>query len=150
MIMFGIFLCWPTQLNVDEVTPVALSWVFFPRDQFSMLLYVTHHDKSRLCHQKSKFVLFSHEILCCKTFQMTYYLFIYDVPNRSCVILKYSRVENYGENVTKFGKHASLATHTYSKTIRMQVFLRYITLMPSTLNATPCKAVKIMTVPPFF
>jgi len=24
-----------------------------------------------------------------------YYLFIYDVPNRSCVILKYSSVENY-------------------------------------------------------
>src|SRR6218665_1262327 len=30
--------------------------------------------KVGFCRQKSKFVLFSHEILCCKTFQMTYYL----------------------------------------------------------------------------
>ena len=51
--------------------------------------------KSRFCRQKSKLVLFSHEILCCEAFQMTYYLFIYDVPNRSCVTLKYSSVGNY-------------------------------------------------------
>src|SRR6218665_868146 len=71
--------------------------------------------KVDFCCQKSKFVLFSHEILCCKTFQMTYYLFIYDVPNRSYVILKYSNVENYIWRTTqsKFGKYASLATHTY-------------------------------------
>jgi len=35
---------------------------------------VTHHVKSRLCRQKSKFVLFSHTILWCKTFRMSYYL----------------------------------------------------------------------------
>ena|SRR6218665_1181477 len=77
--------------------------------------------KVGFCRQKSNFVLFSHEILCCKTFQMTYYLFIYDVPNRSCVILKYSGVENYfwRKTQSKIGKYASLAMHTYSKTIRM-------------------------------
>src|SRR6218665_1744276 len=74
---------------------------------------VTHHVKSRLLSPKSKFVLFSHEILCCKTFQMTYYSFIYDIPNRSCVILKYSSVENYfwRKMQSKFGKYASLAEH---------------------------------------
>src|SRR6218665_1663455 len=91
----------------------------------------------------------------CKTFQMTYYLFIYDVPNRSYVTLKYSSVGNYfwRKTQSKFGKYASLATHTYSKTTRMQAifvyqsfcllrykdqtlaFLSIITLMPSTLNA---------------
>src|SRR6218665_3890698 len=30
--------------------------------------------KVGFCRQKSKFVLFSHEILCCKTFQTIYYL----------------------------------------------------------------------------
>src|SRR6218665_1809462 len=75
------------------------------------------------CRQKSKFVLFSHEILCCKTFQMTYYLFIYDVPNRSCVTLKYSSFGNYfwrKRNKSLASRaYASLATHTYSKTTRM-------------------------------
>src|SRR6218665_1489350 len=81
-------------------------------------------SKVGFCRQKSKLVLFSHEILCCKTFQMTYYLFIYDVPNRSCVILKYTSVENYfwRKTQSKLGKYASLAMHTYSKTIRMQAF----------------------------
>jgi len=51
--------------------------------------------KVGFCRQKSKFVLLSHEILRCKTFQMTYYLYMYDVPSRSCVMLKYSSVENY-------------------------------------------------------
>src|SRR6218665_3555441 len=89
---------------------------------FSPFLYVTHHFKSR---QKSKLVLFSHEILCCKTFQMTYYLFIYDVPNRSCVTLKYSSVGNYfwRKTQSKFDKYASLATHNYSKTTRMSIFV---------------------------
>jgi len=43
------------------------------------------------------------------------------------VILKYSSVENYFWRKTqlKFGKHASLATHTYSKTIRMQAIFFY-------------------------
>jgi len=52
---------------------------------------------------------------------MTYYLFIYDVPNRSYVTLKYSSVGNYfwRKTQSKFDKYASLATHTYSKTIRM-------------------------------
>src|SRR6218665_841919 len=58
-------------------------------------LDISHNSKRRLCRQKSKFVLFPHEIIRCKTFQMTYYLFIYDVPNRSCVILKCSSVQNY-------------------------------------------------------
>src|SRR6218665_3921577 len=115
--------------------------------------------KIGFCRQKSKFVLFFHDILCCKTFQMTYYLFIYDVPNRSCVILKYSSVENYiwRKTQSKFGKYAFLAMLTDNKAIRMQAIffyqsfylLRYkdqtlaflsiycITLMPSTLNATP-------------
>src|SRR6218665_3316140 len=80
-------------------------------------------SKVGFCRQKSKLVLFSHEILCCKTFQMTYYLFIYDVPNRSCVTLKYSRVGNYfwRKTQSKFGKCASLETHTYSKTTRTAV-----------------------------
>src|SRR6218665_4156143 len=74
-------------------------------------------SKVDFCRQKSKFVLFSHEIVCCKTFQMTYYLFIYDIPNRSCVILKYSSVKNYIWRITqsKFGNCVSLAMHTYSK-----------------------------------
>src|SRR6218665_136502 len=74
-------------------------------------------SKIPFCHQKSKLVLFSHGILCCKTFQMTYYIFIYDVPNRSYVTLKYSSVGNYFWRKTqlKFGKYASLTTHTYSK-----------------------------------
>jgi len=29
------------------------------------------------------------------TYYLFIYLFIFDVPNRSCVILKYSSVENY-------------------------------------------------------
>ena len=68
------------------------------------MLYVTH--QVGFSRQKSKFVLFSHEILWSKTFQMTYYLFIYDVPNRSYVILKYSSVENYfwRKMQSKFGK----------------------------------------------
>ena len=78
-------------------------------------------SKVGFCCQKSKLVLFFHEILCCKTFQMTYYLFMHDVPNRSCVTLKYSSVGNYfwRKTQSKFGKYASLATHTYSKTTRM-------------------------------
>ena len=78
-------------------------------------------SKVGFCRQKSKLVLFFHEILCCKTFQMTYYLFIYDVPNSSCVTLKYSSVGNYfwRKTQSKFGKYASLATHAYSKTTRM-------------------------------
>src|SRR6218665_66616 len=77
-------------------------------------------SKVGFCRHKSKLVLFSHEILCCKTFQMTYYLFIYDVPNRNCVTLKYSSVGNYfcRKTQSKFGKYASLAMHTYSKTTR--------------------------------
>jgi len=69
--------------------------------------------KVGFCRQKSKFVLFSLEILCCKTFKMSYYLFIYNVPNGSCVILKYSSVENYlwRKTQSKFGKYASLAMH---------------------------------------
>src|SRR6218665_741759 len=84
-------------------------------------------SKVGFCRQKSKLVLFSHEILCCKTFQMTYYFFIYDVPNRSGVILKYSSVENdfWRKTQSKFGKYASLAEHTYSKTIRMQAIVFY-------------------------
>src|SRR6218665_1971489 len=83
--------------------------------------------KIGFCRQKSKFLLFSHEILCCKTFQMTYYLFIYDVPNRSRVILKYSSVENYiwRKMQSIFGKYASIATLTYNKAIRMQVIFFY-------------------------
>src|SRR6218665_533083 len=83
--------------------------------------------KVGFCRQKSKFVLFFHEILCCKTFQMTYYLSIYDVPNRSCVVFKYSGVENYfwRKTQSKFGKYASLATHIYSKTIRIQLIFFY-------------------------
>jgi len=78
-------------------------------------------SKVGFCRQKSKLVLFSHEILCCKTFQMTYYLFISDIPNWSCVTLKYSSVGNYFWRKTqlKFGKYASLATPTCSKTTRM-------------------------------
>src|SRR6218665_18879 len=84
-------------------------------------------SKVGFCRQKSKLVLFSHEILCCKTFQITYYLFIYDFPNRSCVTLKYSSVGNYfwRKTQSKFGKCASLATHTYSKTTRMQAIFVY-------------------------
>jgi len=54
---------------------------------------------------------------------MTYYLFINNVPNRNCVIIKYSSVENYiwRKMQLKFGKYASLATHTYSKAIRVYV-----------------------------
>src|SRR6218665_623134 len=84
-------------------------------------------SKLGYCRQKSKLVLFSHEILCYKTFQMTYYLIIYDVPNRSCVTLKYSSVGNYfwRKMQSKFGKCASLATHTYSKTTRMWAIFVY-------------------------
>src|SRR6218665_1852054 len=68
-------------------------------------------------------LVFANEKACCKTYQMTYYLFIYDVPKRSCVILKYSSVENciWRKTQSKFGKYASLATLTYSrpKAIRM-------------------------------
>src|SRR6218665_2597701 len=87
-------------------------------------------SKVGFCRQKSKFVLFSLEILRCKTFQMTYYLFIYDVPNRSCVILKYSSVENYfwRKTQSKFGKYASLTMHTCSKTTRMEVIFVYQSL----------------------
>jgi len=78
----------------------------------------TGRAKVSFSRKKSKFVLFSHEILLCKSFQMTYYLFISDVPNRSCVILKYSSLGNYiwRKMQSKFGKYmyASLATHTYS------------------------------------
>ena len=58
---------------------------------------------------------------------MTYYLFIYDVHNMSCVILKYSSVENYiwRKTQSKFGKYASLATLTYDKAVRMQVIFFY-------------------------
>jgi len=90
--------------------------------------YVTQNGKSWIllakigfCRQKSKFLLFSHEILRYKKFQMTYYLFIYDIPNRCCVIFKYSIVENYilRKTQSKFGKYAPLATLNYSKAIRM-------------------------------
>jgi len=78
--------------------------------KYARSIYVTHHGKSRLCRQKSKYVLFSQEIRHCKIFQMTYYLFIYGVPNRSCVILKYCSVENYiwRKTQSKFGKYPSL------------------------------------------
>src|SRR6218665_3671228 len=58
---------------------------------------------------------------------MIYYLFIYDVPNRSCVTLKYSSVGNYfwRKTQSKFGKYASLAMHTYSKTTRMEAIFVY-------------------------
>ena len=58
---------------------------------------------------------------------MTYYLFIYDFPNRNCVILKYSSVENYfwRKTQSKFGKYASLAMHTNGKTTRMQAIFFY-------------------------
>jgi len=38
---------------------------------------------------------------------MTYHLYIYDVPNMSCVILKYSSVENniWRKTQSKFGKY---------------------------------------------
>ena len=55
---------------------------------------------------------------------MTYYLFIYDIPNRSCVTLKYTSVKNYFWRKTqpRFDKYA---THTYSKTTRMEAILVY-------------------------
>src|SRR6218665_854852 len=54
---------------------------------------------------------------------VTYYLFIYDVPNMSFVTLKYSSVGNYfwRKMQSKFGKCASLAMHTYSKTTRTRM-----------------------------
>src|SRR6218665_2240970 len=79
-------------------------------------------SKVGFCRQKSKLVLFSHKMLCCKTFKMTYYLFIYDVPNR---ILKYSSVGNYfwRKAQSKFGKYASLAMHTLVKLLECRLFL---------------------------
>src|SRR6218665_689942 len=95
------------------------TYVFYLHNAY-ICIFVTYRGKSRICRQNSKLVLISHEILCCKTFQMIYHLFIYDVPD-SCVTLKYSNVGNYfwSKTHSKFGKYASLATHTYSKTTRM-------------------------------
>ena len=45
--------------------------------------------------QKSKFTLFSNEVLLFQTFQMTSYLFVYDVSNRSCERLEFSTEGNY-------------------------------------------------------
>src|SRR6218665_2759378 len=52
---------------------------------------------------------------------------MYDIPNRSCVTLKYSSVGNYFWRKTQsnFGKYASLATHTYSKTTTMKAIFVY-------------------------
>src|SRR6218665_4229654 len=76
-------------------------------------------SKVGFCRQKSKLVLFSHEILCCKTFQVTYYLFIYDIPNRSCVTLKYSS----GETTSGEKRNQSLASILIVKLLECRLFL---------------------------
>src|SRR6218665_1871126 len=47
---------------------------------------MTHHGKSRLLLPKIKIGFFRSCILICETFQMTYCLVVYAVPNRSYAI----------------------------------------------------------------